>query len=104
MPKYTGESKCGMCLIEVKDSEKGVACDGCRKWHHNSCAEIDEDLYKVLAKFEGSKGQGLNWYCPTCNTSITNVLRQMQGLLDKQEELEKEINNVKKGTEAFGSK
>src|SRR3989442_4089299 len=98
------DSKCVICLSEVKELDNGVACDGCEKWHHNTCGEIDEDLYKTLTKFEGKKGQGLNWYCPTCNSSIKKVLHNMQGMLNKQKELEKEITQLKKLLDNTGYK
>src|SRR3989442_15085402 len=96
MSRQKGDAKCGICTSEVKDTEEGVACDGCKRWFRNSCGEISEDLYKMLVKLEGKKGQGLHWFCPTCNTSIKKVLYQMQIMLDKQRELEKEVANVRK--------
>jgi len=89
------DSKCGSCSVEVKGKEEAVSCDGCKRWFHNSCMEVNDDLYKSLTKFVSIKGQGLHWYCPTCNTSIKKVLGQMQGIFDKQRDLEKEIAQVK---------
>ena len=47
--------RCGVCGQEVRDSEEGVQCDGCRSWLHTQCAGISHHSYTQMVREEAFK-------------------------------------------------
>ncbi|KAJ8049933.1 hypothetical protein HOLleu_02902 [Holothuria leucospilota] len=52
-------SYCGQC----NKLDKAVECDGCVKWVHARCTNIDSDEYKKLQL----SNPDAKWYCPSCS-------------------------------------
>ena len=53
-------SKCRLCKIYCKASEKSIQCEKCKKCFHASCANLGE---KELLELESGNG---SWYCTSC--------------------------------------
>lgn len=45
---------CEICGQDVKDNQKGIQCDQCNKWFHNSCVDLSDDFNNEY------------WCCPFC--------------------------------------
>ena len=54
---------CGVCGQEVRDSEEGVQCDGCRSWLHTQCGGISHHSYTEMVR-EEEEGKHCPWLCP----------------------------------------
>ena len=54
---------CGVCGQEVRDSEEGVQCDGCRSWLHTQCGGISHHSYTQMVR-EEEEGKHCPWLCP----------------------------------------
>ena len=54
---------CGVCGQEVRDSEEGVQCDGCRSWLHTQCGGISHHSYTQMVR-EEEEGKHCPWSCP----------------------------------------
>ena len=54
---------CGVCGQEVRDSEEGVQCDGCRSWLHSHCGGISHLSYREMVR-EEAEGKHCPWLCP----------------------------------------
>jgi PHD-finger len=97
MAEIGKEEKCKGCAEVVKKKDRGVACDRCVKWYHIKCGDITEELYRVLHSFNGDKlGTGLHWYCPECNNVANKFIVDEQGLNERQNRLEIEIEIMRK--------
>ena len=55
--------RCGVCGQEVRDSEEGVQCDGCRSWLHTQCGGISHHSYTQMVR-EEEEGKHCPWLCP----------------------------------------
>ena len=53
---------CGLCEYPVTWSCKGVACDDCSIWFHQSCIEL------CSADFELLNHSNIQWKCYKCNS------------------------------------
>ena len=60
----TEQYPCGVCKLEINDSDDAVQCDLCDKWNHINCVEINKQKYEKLKK------DLLPWYCPACMSEI----------------------------------
>ena len=58
---------------------------------------MTESLYKSIKKFDGKKlGSGIHWYCGGCNGKVCELLKGIGGIKEKQELLERDIEEIKK--------
>ena len=51
---------CQICDKAVKRGQRGIACDGCDKWHHVDCMLMSTGVYEALAN------TSLEWICCAC--------------------------------------
>ena len=72
------------------DSDLGLQCEVCNMWYHTKCQKISDDMLNFLEKNEGT-----HWYCKTCNKSMANVLQTLAKMQNRQDKLEKEINDLR---------
>lgn len=81
-------SKCGTCNKNVTKSDSGVRCNYCRIWFHSICADISDELYKIL----GEKNGSLVYTCANClknprespSNASSSEMRQCIEELDKK--------------------
>ena len=57
----TWKKPCEVCSKLVCSNQKGILCDGCCKWHHIKCINIDQRLYTVLSSPDET------WCCIKCS-------------------------------------
>ena len=53
---------CQICNRAVKWGQKGIACDNCDLWYHQTCMSMNSDTYLRLAN------TSIAWLCKVCNT------------------------------------
>lgn len=58
------EDQCQLCNIEVKNSDEGLHCEGCKRWSHAGYEKIRE-IYKSLQDCEGEP-----WFCGKCKKQV----------------------------------
>ncbi|CAF1000728.1 unnamed protein product [Brachionus calyciflorus] len=49
---------CPICVVVILSSTPSIGCDGCNKWYHFSCLNLDEN--DIKKKY---------WYCTNCHNS-----------------------------------
>ena len=57
----TWKYPCAACSKPVRLNQKGILCDGCCKWHHIKCVNMDHRLYRELSSSDDT------WYCTNCS-------------------------------------
>ena len=46
----TEQYPCGVCKLEVNDTDDSVQCDMCDRWNHINWVEINKQKYEKLKK------------------------------------------------------
>ena len=59
--------------VGVKEEEKSMECDYCKKGYHITCESINPADYDKLTTLKSI--DQLHWYCNICNPKCTNVLK-----------------------------
>ena len=104
--RTTGSSEtknyhCEICDAVVKAEDRGIECEVCKGWFHAVCVDLTDNEYDMLASH---KLGTIHWYCATCNVKSVELLRLVFGLQDRIQKTEREIDNVKRETNAKISK
>ena len=92
---------CEICDSVVKAEDSGIECEVCKGWFHAVCVDLTDNEYDMLASH---KLGTIHWYCATCNVKSVELLRLVFGLQDRIQKTEREIDNVKRETNAKISK
>ncbi len=71
IPHSTGTVECMVCVEEVQINDKAISCQKCEKWTHQSCANLNNQEYKVLEKGK----LNVMWFCNTCTGEVSRMLR-----------------------------
>lgn len=79
------KAECGTCKKEVIDF--GVECEICDTWFHSKCEGISVSAYEAM-----QENKALHWYCAGCSSGVVKTWRKLK---DKQDQLEREVNNLK---------
>ena len=58
----TWKYPCAVCSKPLRSNQKGILCDGCCKWHHIKCINMDHRLYSELSSSDDL------WYCTNCSS------------------------------------
>lgn len=83
--------KCGFCKATVKSGDRGLLCEYCGLWFHDTCEGVDHDKYEAIA----SSGEQTHWFCKACNLKVMDTLRFIQNVKDENEALKVEIATIK---------
>lgn len=89
--------KCGKCRKNVTSNQKGLNCEYCSVWFHIECEEIGEEQYEFIRK----QGEQLHWFCRGCNPKALDVMKLVQGLKDKHDELQCKIEQLENKVETI---
>ena len=92
---------CGVCELNVEKGGKGIECEVCKVWFHPRCVDLTDIEYDVLCHH---KIGTIHWYCASCNVKSVELLSLVFGLRDKLQRSEKEMEIIRKETEAKFSK
>ncbi|CAC5382782.1 unnamed protein product [Mytilus coruscus] len=63
---------CGICTLNILNSDPAIECDKCKLWIHNTCVIVSDAEYKVV------QATNCTWICPSCHdtnlsTSFSSV-------------------------------
>jgi PHD-finger len=93
---------CHTCRKEVKNKDRGVACDGCDKWFHDKCGDIGPELYQILKEFKGDKlGTDLGWFCTSCSGCVKSLRKDVLKLKKDHQDIEKQVVEMRKEIDAL---
>ena len=85
-------NKCNKCSKAFKQGVRKVGCEYCGKWFHaETCANISEDLYRMMEKEEQ-----IHWFCKECNKKAPDVLLIVNKCVQENAELKKEMLEMRK--------
>lgn len=56
VPPFTVQNSVRVNLGDTPSSTAWIQCDACKKWHHNTCAQLDDSQVELIDKF----------HCPSC--------------------------------------
>ena len=87
-------SLCGKCKKEVRETDKGVACDVCGTWYHSPCGNVSQALYKAI---NARKGNTVCWYCDGCAPSMVPLYQLFADLKKNHESLKKRVDKIEDG-------
>ena len=83
--------KCGSCKVAVKDKDKGLQCEYCSFWFHDTCESVDETRYDVIT----ASGEQTHWFCKKCNLKVMDTLLFIQNVKDDNEKMRAELSTIK---------
>lgn len=91
MAKADNEPRnCGKCNRIVREDAKAVCCEYCAFWFHVKCEGISDEVYKFL----NGGGDQVHWFCKGCNNKALDVMKLVQGLKERNDELEAKLEEV----------
>ena len=81
---------CPICERKVED-ESAVECDGtCKRWHHISCAELQQGQFNAL-KATSKKKSKLLWLCSSCEQDFI-MFKASKNMQNEMESLRRDMN------------
>lgn len=89
------KDRCGVCLEPVLSGDKGLQCELCDIWFHNTCAEVSDELYSALVDSNKDNTNIVHWFCADCNTNFMATLKSVQALKKRHDILERKVDNLK---------
>jgi len=67
----TSTHKCPVCIRAVAERHRAIICDGCSRWCHIKCGNVNPKTYEELLQVDN-----FSWYCPKC--SINEILENSE--------------------------
>ena len=64
--------------------DNNLKCEYCGIWFHSECEGVTE----AECEFIDNHGKQLHWFCKACNSKAIELLKLVQGLKNKHDELE----------------
>ena len=89
---------CSVCTKRVRKNERGLQCDSCQVWHHVKCEKVEDEVYEVL-----KKQQGTLWFCTPCNPKVRANLREASKIIEENK-MKKELHVLKEKNELMVKK
>ena len=80
-----GDSKCGGCSVQVKATQRAVACDLCETWFHIGCHSVSPDEYRLYSN-EDCRAK---WFCLKCEKIFKSLKKEKEALVVEVSELKK---------------
>ena len=78
---------CRICSLKVADN--GIMCELCEGWIHYKCAGLATAAHKIL------QNEGIHYYCKFCNKGMKKIIEFLSEAKEKQEKIEKEVDQLK---------
>ena len=85
-------NKCGKCKKVVAKKDRSLKCEYCGLWHHATCENMSEQQYDFIM----TQGNQLHWFCKACNSKAIEVLKLVQGIKDRQDDLDTKFTELSK--------
>lgn len=95
--KIMNKDMCGICKKSVTPLDKGLKCEYCGLWFHMQCDKMDEERYNFLSSSE----KQVHWFCKFCDEKAIEVLLLVQGIKEKQDDLEVKYNELSQKVESI---
>ena len=92
MPPKHPTAKCGSCTKVVSDQCKGIMCQICCHWYHNTCQSLSDEQYEALDTYKDS----FHWFCKSCSVGSDKIFILMKTMQAKIDKLEIEIKQLRK--------
>ena len=86
----TEKSKVWVMKRNVATSDKSLKCEYCGIWFYIECEEVTEVEYKFI----NNLGEQLHWFCKACYSKAVEMLKLVQRLQDKHDELESKVDQL----------
>ena len=69
----TQEEKCAEFNKAVKENDKALQCQICRRWVHTNGGKkkISDEIYRILTE---QPDTGLHFYCSICDISTVGII------------------------------
>ena len=74
----------------------GCSTKFCDKWWHAACAGLRQEEYTVEQESATKSEQVLHLHCAESNQNAVGVLKLIKVMQERQDRMEKEINELKK--------
>ena len=87
--RHSTSAKCGAC-DKALTKKNYVICEYCTKGYHPNCQGVTPEMMSAIS----ACGDSFHWFCKTCNPKALDVLRVVQTLKDKNDELEARLETV----------
>merc|ERR1712126_121433 len=87
---------CRSCGEIVGKKDKGLQCDDCNMWFHNSCEEVTDGEYSMIVKL----GHKIEWKCNKCKIDNSNYFQNLKDLKEQITVANKDIDTLQKKIEA----
>ena len=81
---------CGKCSANV-GNVKAVQCSICNRWYHYECANINEEMYKLIAATVASNKNHC-WCCDYCQGAISAINKRVIAMEVRFKEVENQLN------------
>jgi hypothetical protein len=92
MPPKQITAKCGNCTKVVSDQCKGVMCQICCHWYHNTCQNLSDEQYEALNDYKDT----FHWFCESCSVGCDKIFLLIKTLQNKIDKLEIEVSKIRK--------
>ena len=86
----TEKSKVWVMKRNVATSDKSLKYECCGIWFYIECEGVTEVEYEFI----NNLGEQLHWFCKACNSKAVEMLKLVQGLKDKHDELESKVDQL----------
>lgn len=93
-------NKCGTCRKIVAKKAEALQCEYCSTWFHIGCQSIPSDVYRVMKQ---ASGELFHWFCNGCNNKAIDVLKLVQTIKEKNDELDGRMSSVEAKVHALDS-
>ena len=84
---------CGICQVRVEQEERGMECDGCKRWFHAECIDMQKEDYEKVLKI--SDRARMKWYCLKCEKKSEGLQKENVILKKENSTLKEEIAELK---------
>lgn len=81
---------CGKCSTNV-GNVKAVQCSICNRWYHYECANINEEMYKLIAATVASNKNHC-WCCDYCQGAISAINKRVIAMEVRFKEVEDKLS------------
>jgi hypothetical protein len=84
-------NKCGTCEKNLTKRSEFLQCEYCGKFFHKDCQNVSTEFYSLIKQFGSVAGGSCHWFCDVCNPKAIDVLKLVQQVKDKNNELDNRL-------------
>ena len=87
---FIGKELCKACHKAIKESQRAISCDSCKRWIHQKCSDMGEKTFNANVK-----KTDFPWVCNVCRLDENNSFDKPDITLLKPEEMPETLQNIK---------